>query len=101
VDVESRELHRAFYAPWTDDPEAAALIPTADEWAEHVEHTINLVGPDHVGIGLDIVGSRSTVPKDPSGYPLLVAAISRITTQENVRKVTGENWLRVIEATIG
>ena len=59
---------------------------------------IKVVGADHVGIGLDLTGGGSCVVKDASGYPELVAAIQRITTADNLRKVSGENWLRVIGA---
>jgi hypothetical protein len=37
------------------------------------------------------------VPRDASGYGDLVTALNRITTAENVRKITGENLLRVLE----
>lgn len=97
LDAEIRARHVAAFAPWTEDPEAVPLIPTADEWAEQVDYVIKMVGADHVGIGLDLVGGRSAVPKDASGYPDLVAALNRITTPGNVRKITGENWLRVLD----
>jgi membrane dipeptidase len=57
---------------------------------------IKLVGVDHVAIGLDMVAGRSAVPNDPTGYPDLMAALRRITTPENVRKIVGENWMRVL-----
>ena len=72
-------------------------MPTADEWAEQVDYVIKTVGADHVAIGLDMVGGRSAVPRDAGGYRESVAALNRITTPENVRKITGENWLRVLE----
>ena len=97
LDAEAGARFRATAEPWSDDPEAAALVPTPDEWAQSVKHVIDTVGADHVGIGLDMTGGRSNTPKDPSGYPALVAALNRITTPENVRKITGENWLRVLE----
>jgi membrane dipeptidase len=65
--------------------------------AEHVAYVIKTVGPDHVGIGLDMGSGKSRVPNDASGYPELIAALNRITTPENVRKITGENWLRVLD----
>lgn len=83
---------------WKEIPEAVPFIPTADEWAEHVDYVVKLVGVDHVAIGLDIAGGRSSIPKNASGYPDLVAALNRITTPANVRKITGENWFRVLDS---
>jgi membrane dipeptidase len=54
-------------------------------------------GADHVAIGLDMVGGRSAVPKNASRYTDLVAALNRITTVENMRKITGENWFCVLD----
>jgi membrane dipeptidase len=81
---------------WKEDPQAVSAIPTADEWAEHVDYVIKTVGPEHVAIGLDLTDGRSLVPQNASGYTDLVAALNRITTPENVRKIAGENWFRVL-----
>jgi membrane dipeptidase len=83
-------------AEWREDPQATPFLPTAEEWAEQVDHVIRTVGVDHVGIGLDLVAGRSAIPQDASGYPVLLEALRRITTPENVRKIAGENWLRVL-----
>jgi membrane dipeptidase len=83
---------------WKELPEAEAVLPTADEWAAQVDHVIKTVGADHVGIGLDAVAGRSAVPRDASGYGDLVTALNRITTPANVRKIAGENWLRVLDS---
>lgn len=96
MDEESRERWRAL-GEWKEDPQAASAVPSADEWAEHVDYVIKTVGADHVAIGLDMVGGRSSVPKNASGYTDLVAALNRITTPENVRKIAGENWFRVLD----
>ncbi len=95
MDREFRERWQAL-ADWKEDPGALAFLPTIDEWAEHVDYIIKLVGADHVAIGLDMVAGRSAVPADPTGYPDLLAALRRITTPGNVRKIAGENWLRVL-----
>ena len=95
MDREFRERWMAL-TEWKEDPSAASSLPTADEWAEHVDYVIKLVGADHVAIGLDMVAGRSAVPADPTGYPDLMAALRRITTPENVRKIAGENWMRVL-----
>jgi membrane dipeptidase len=100
-DAESRERTRAVFVPYVDPPDAAAAVPTPDEWAQQVDHVISLVGPEHVGIGLDMFGGRSGVPANASGYPLLVDAIGRVTSKKNVELVTGENWLRILEQVQG
>lgn len=78
-----------------EDPSALPFLPTADEWAEHVAYVIKLVGADHVAIGLDMVPGRTGVLADASGYPNLLAALGRITSADNIRKITGENYMRV------
>ena len=95
-DEEFRQRWRDLVA-WQEKPEAESLIPTADEWAAQVDYVIKTVGADHVAIGLDMVGGRSSVPRTAAGYGEIVAALNRITTPANVRKITGENWLRVLE----
>jgi membrane dipeptidase len=73
--------------------------PAAEEWAAHVAHVIDVAGPDHVGIGLDLVAAHHpSVIANASGYPDLITALRRVTSEENVRKIAGENWLRVLAA---
>jgi membrane dipeptidase len=95
-DQEFGERWRAL-GSWHEDPAAEAAVPNADEWAEQVDYVIKTVGADHVAIGLDMVGGRSGVPRNAGGYAELVAALGRITTPANVRKITGENWFRVLD----
>jgi membrane dipeptidase len=95
-DEEFRQRWREM-TDWKEMPEAASVLPTADEWAVQVDYVIKTVGADHVAIGLDMIGGRSGAPRDASGYGEIVAALNKITTPENVRKITGENWLRVLE----
>src|SRR5262249_14709498 len=99
LDEQMRARHPAAFTPWAEDPDAADLVPTPDDWAAHARHVIDTVGPDHAGIGLDLVGGRSYVPKDVGVYPDLIAALERITTADYVTKIAGQNWLRVLEAT--
>jgi len=100
-DQESHDRTAAVFVPYVEPPDAAAAVPTPDEWALQANHVIKLAGPEHVGIGLDMFGGRSGVPANAAGYPLLVDAIGRITTRKNVELITGENWLRVLEQVQG
>jgi membrane dipeptidase len=88
MDQESRDRWHEL-GEWKEDPQAASVVPTPDEWAEHVDYVIKTVGADHVAIGLDMVAGRSAVPKNASGYTDLVAALNKIATPEKVRKITG------------
>ena len=94
MDSEFREKWKAL-AEWKEDPSAASSLPTVDEYVEHIDYVIKLVGADHVAIGLDMVNGRTSIPADPTGYPDLIAAIRKLTTPENARKILGENWMRV------
>jgi membrane dipeptidase len=89
---------------WESDP--ADRQPLTDHITplsvliDHFDHAIRLVGPDHVGIGSDFDG----VPALPAGMedcsklPNLTAALlQRGYSEEDLKKVLGENVLRVME----
>ena len=66
--------------------------------ADHIEHVIELVGIDHVGIGSDFDGisSAPTGLEDVSTYPNLIEELLRRGLSEpDIRKICGENLLRV------
>jgi membrane dipeptidase len=96
VDGRLGTLWRQLFAtPWHDDPTAEALVPTLDEWADHVAHAVEVAGPSHVGIGLDLFTARSTLKDfDARGY----SALATVLKKRNVGvPVLGENWLRVLD----
>ena len=70
-----------------------------DDVLDHFDHVVGLVGVDHVGIGSDYDGVGDSLPvglKDVSAYPNLVAGLLRRGySEEDVRKILGENLLRV------
>lgn len=72
---------------------------TLSQVADHIDHIHRVAGPDHVGIGGDFDGI-STVPvglEDVSTYPALFAELSRRGwSEEDLRKLAGENVLRVM-----
>jgi membrane dipeptidase len=66
--------------------------------ADHIEHVIGLVGIDHVGIGSDFDGIESGPSglEDVSTYPNLIEELlERGHSEEDIRKICGENLLRV------
>jgi membrane dipeptidase len=90
-------LWRQFYGQrWRDAPDAEALVPTVDEWADHIEHGLAIAGPAHVAIGLDLSQGKSTLKNfDARSYPQLVEVLER---RKVPTEVLGENWLRVLDA---
>ena len=73
-----------------------------DDVLDHFDHVVRLVGIDHVGIGSDYDGLGDSLPtglKDVSSYPNLVAGLLRRGySEEDIRKILGENLLRVWSA---
>jgi membrane dipeptidase len=70
--------------------------------ADHIERVIELAGVEHVGFGSDFDGVGDTLPtglKDVSMFPnLLAELLRRGHSERDLRKVCGENVLRVMAA---
>lgn len=98
LDETMRAHHLAAFA---SPPSRVPVVPTAHEWAAHAAYVIRTVGPEHAAIGLDLAGPRPAVPGNASGYPDLLAALGQVTTEQNVQAIAGENWLRVLQRTLG
>lgn len=78
-------------------PPRATLAQVAD----HIAHIREVAGIDHVGIGGDFDGIDDVVDglEDVASYPRLFAELSRRGwTDEDLRKLAGENVLRAFEA---
>ncbi|HWC72843.1 MAG TPA: dipeptidase [Gemmatimonadales bacterium] len=76
-------------------------IPDIGRLLDHIDHAVQVMGIDHVGLGSDFDGI-SVLPrpmKDATSLPLLVAGLeSRGYGDSDVRKILGENFLRVLSA---
>jgi membrane dipeptidase len=70
------------------------------EVADHIEHIARVAGVDHVGLGSDYDGVGEQLPEgmsDVSSYPALLAELMRRGwSDDDIRKVAGENILRVM-----
>lgn len=89
-------------AAWT----AANPVPSADiaDVVAHVEHVRDVAGIDHVGLGGDFdgVGALPVGLEGVDGYPRLLAALmQRGWTESDIRKLAGENILRVMHQVEG
>jgi len=99
VDDESDEADRRWPAYALEH-----TIPVVDvgRVADHVDHVVDLVGIDHVGLGSDFDGVGDTLPtglKDVSDYPNLIAELLRRGHSESdVAKICSGNLMRVWSA---
>jgi membrane dipeptidase len=84
---------------WYDaHPDPAATLGMV---ADHIDHVRQVAGIDHVGLGSDFDGIQSTPQglEDVSKYPALAAELLRRGySDEDVKKVLGQNVLRVLRA---
>jgi membrane dipeptidase len=90
-----------FYGtPWKKTYPARAPIPTMDDYVATVDYLINLVGDDHVAIGLDLMfGTYWLKDFDATGYPRITEAlVAKGYSAKTIKKILGENWLRVLDA---
>ena len=80
------------------------VLPAYTEIVDHMEHMINVAGIDHVGLGSDF-GVLLAAPvgmEDCSRVPWVTEElVRRGYSDDDIRKVLGENVLRVMEAVIG
>ncbi len=73
-----------------------------DQVLDHFDHVVTLTSVDHVGIGSDFDGVGDSLPeglKDVADYPNLIQGLlNRGYSVEDIRKILGENLLRVWQA---
>lgn len=79
---------------------AAGKLPKV-EWTkiiEHIDHAVKLVGADHVGLGSDFDGANMPYGmEDATMLPKITEALLQKGYSEgDVRKILGENTLRVM-----
>jgi membrane dipeptidase len=75
-------------------PVRAALAEVAD----HIEQVRDVAGVDHIGIGSDFDGIDDVIPglENVSRFPYLLAELARRGWSDaDLRKVAGENFIRV------
>ena len=99
LDELARERHLAFAGSESDIPP-----PTIDAVADHIDHVVGLVGADHVGLGSDFDGIdvAPTGLEDVTQYPdLTEILVERGYSDEDIEKILGENFLRVLRDVTG
>jgi membrane dipeptidase len=83
-----------FYPPFVSETE-----PSLSRLLDHLDHIIDLVGPECAGIGSDFDGisGRTEIMKDVSQMPRLTAELARRGySEEDIKEILGGNFLRVL-----
>jgi membrane dipeptidase len=101
--LENPELTEAFlyreYGAIYEAEHGPLPFASLDDVLDHFDHVVKLTGIDYVGIGSDYDGVGDSLPnglKDVSQYPNLIEGLLRRGySEEDIRKVLGENLLRV------
>lgn len=77
------------------------VFEDVEKVADHIDHVVDLVGVDYVGLGSDYDGVGDSLPKglkDVSAYPnLILELLKRGYTPENIEKICYKNTFRVWE----
>ena len=75
--------------------------PTPERVVDHIDHIVQLVGPDFAALGSDFDGG-GTVLGDATELPLITEGLLRRGyREEDIEKILGLNHLRVIRDTMG
>jgi membrane dipeptidase len=86
--------------------QAVADIPSVplDRLLDHIDHLVTVAGIDHVGLGSDMDGINAYPEglRTADDFPRITAGLlQRGYHEPDVRKILGENFLRVLEACQG
>ena len=101
LDAEMKARWSSGYTiPWRQHAPPDAPLPTVQDWADQVDYAVKLVGPEYVGLGLDLtLGDRALRDFDATGYPRLTEAlVAKGYPPATVKQILGENWLRLLDA---
>ncbi len=78
--------------------EVKSLRPPLSMLLDHLDYIVKLIGVDHVGLGSDFDGINSAPQQldDVTNLPLITKELmKRGYTKKEIRKILGENFLRV------
>lgn len=91
----------AFSNQWLIDNDFFADVKDA---ADHIDHVVNLVGMDYVGLGSDFDGVGNSLPnglKTAADYPKLIEELlERGYSEEDIEKICYKNVFRVWNAVL-
>jgi membrane dipeptidase len=83
--------------------------PTLDRLLDHADHMALVMGPGHVGLGLDLLdylpgyeaAQLAGLPTPDEAPALTARLVQRGASEDEIRDVLGRTWLRVWERVLG
>lgn len=94
------EERKRAWAEWDKiDKQFPPTLPSVSEVADHIDHVVDLVGVDYVGIGSDFDGGGGLSDcQDVSQFPNITEELFRRGySKEDIAKIWGGNFLRVLK----
>lgn len=81
--------------------EIDSVRPSLNQLIDHLDHIVNLIGVNHVGLGSDFDGINSSPRElnDVTNMPLITEElIKRGYSKKDIKKILGQNFIRVFKA---
>ncbi|MBP5210239.1 MAG: dipeptidase [Bacteroidales bacterium] len=91
-----------FYPPFLDE-KYQDVMPSYKRVVDHIDHVVDLVGVEHVGLGSDFDGIEITPVglEDVSKMPKIIIELrKRGYSEHQINLIAGENFLRVMNNVI-
>ncbi len=102
-EITDRAILDKYYAEW--DAIVAKYpgdLATVKDFVDHIDHVVNLIGIDYVGIGTDFDGGGGLRDcKDVSELPNITAELLRRGyNKDDLKKIWGDNFMRVFRQVV-
>ena len=81
--------------------EVASMRPPLSMLIDHLDHMVQLIGVDHVGLGSDFDGINSSPQSldDVRNFPLITKELfKRGYSKKDIKKILGGNFIRLLKA---
>ncbi len=98
VDLSDEEMEQARAAWRAMNINYPPNLATVSDFVDHIDHIVEVAGIDHVGIGSDFDGGGGLSDcYDAGELPnITIELVKRGYSEEDIRKIWGENLLRVM-----
>jgi membrane dipeptidase len=96
-DLEPEQRQQAFDEWYAIDDEFPPKLASVKDLVDHIDHVVKLVGVDYVGIGSDFDGGGAIDGCTDASemINITVELLRRGYNEKEIRKIWGENFLRV------